>query len=242
MYDHEAMQEAVILELFKAAHQGDISIFNFLFKYATDEQKQEIVNTPFNGLGLLQFAVGENQEAIVSYLLSIPGIDIDRQTYEGLTALIKAVAIRNQKLVTLLLAAGADPNIQDRLGVTALMLAALYNYPLIVSDLIAHGADLTLENQAGMTALSLAARRGHLDIVQQLLDFMDINSNEVIDAFFVALKEGHRLILKEFLVDRELDVNDIIDEGHSPLWIALNSQIPNREEIIALLLEYGARE
>ena len=79
----------------------------------------------------------------------------------------------NERIVRLLLAAGADVNAAKLVsGHTALHIAAEAGHLKILRILVDAGADVNAELSGGETPLHLAAEKGHDDIVKMLYDLM----------------------------------------------------------------------
>lgn len=72
------------------------------------------------------------------------------------------------RVVDVLIDAGADKDARDKDGRTALMLAALVDADAAVKALLAKGAGVDVADAEGDTALLLAARRGSLKALQRL--------------------------------------------------------------------------
>jgi ankyrin repeat protein len=97
----------------------------------------------------------------------------------GPVSALNAASTRgHERIVRVLLDAGADPNIQDcaaaYFGVTPLMSASRMGHTDIVKLLLEHGADVNAEVTAvenlGRTSLAYACMMGHVDIVKLLLE------------------------------------------------------------------------
>jgi len=89
---------------------------------------------------------------------------------DGVPAIIRAVATKEEKLVEILLKAGARPDDRDEDRRSALTLAAELNELAEMRLLIEHEADVDLPGSQSETALLKAARLGHIDAVRILLE------------------------------------------------------------------------
>ena len=76
----------------------------------------------------------------------------------------------NERLLRVLLRAGARVNERDNDGETALMYAAMRGQDVYVDLLLKAGADKELRNSIGRTALMLAEEEGHENCAQLLRD------------------------------------------------------------------------
>ena len=104
-------------------------------------------------------------------------------------------------------------NMQRRLGGIALMLAAQNGHDMVVERLlIIHGINVNMQDQLGITPLMSAAQKGHIAIVEQLLEASGI------------------------------EVNLQCALGSTALRLAQQSNGPNKDAVIKLLLAHGATE
>jgi len=81
-------------------------------------QEDDLSNTP------LLWAVIRENHGVVKLLLTCNGLDIDKQGYNGQTALWSAAAYKDVEMVRLLTNGGADPNKANNNGQTPLMMAS----------------------------------------------------------------------------------------------------------------------
>jgi ankyrin repeat protein len=82
--------------------------------------------------------------------------------------LISAALRGHDRIVTLLLAAGADPNYANAAGGTALMAAASRGLVDICRSLVLAGAKTNLKDAAGRTAADWALQDGHDALAEEL--------------------------------------------------------------------------
>lgn len=125
----------------------------------------------YNGLSCLMMAACGHIE-IVKKLneTTTLGIDSPADVIKS-TPLIGAIQSNHPKICELLLQKGANINLQDKGGDTALMYAIECHQLEIVAKLLAAGADWTLKNGKGETALLLAQKKGHKNIVEEIIKF-----------------------------------------------------------------------
>jgi len=96
----------------------------------------------------------------------------------GWTALMRAAYLGREKIINLLIQAGADLNVQDNRGLTALMWANNGNKE-IVDLLIQSNADINIKDNDGTTALIYAAYKDHPEIVGLLIQAgADVNTKD----------------------------------------------------------------
>lgn len=128
----------------------------------------------------------KNKDTTALQNLLATGESLERQDTRGWTALMYATSEGTEKMVSLLLEAGASVHISDRWSRNPLHLAA--DAPAaVVRSLIKAGAELDKRNSGGVTPLMLAAGNGRQDIVDILLragarlNLKDYQSNSVVD-------------------------------------------------------------
>jgi ankyrin repeat protein len=130
-----------------------------------------------------------------------------------------------EKIVEILVDAGAEVNIQDRLGRTPLHSAALRGHVEVVKILLATGkVDLELKDFGGRTALSWAAGEGHLAVVQELLatGIVDVDTKDGADRtpLMFAAAHGKSEMVEELIATGLADVNAKDRKGRTPLMHA----------------------
>lgn len=102
-------------------------------------------------------------------LVDTHGLDINRASACGDTALHTAVRFGYAPRVEQLLAAGAAIDVVDAAGYTPLAIAAQEVLPVTVGMLMKHGADPNICTQEGETALSIAGGALCVRAVEELL-------------------------------------------------------------------------
>jgi ankyrin repeat protein len=163
------------------------------------------------------------------------------------TALLAAISAGKEKLVHMLLDAGANFNAPAERGLwhTPLQRAAELGRDDIVSLLIGRGADVnaTSSRRDGGTALQLAIRGGHKSVVSILLDGgADINAGATCGLRRTPLQlaaEIGSMEMVEMLLEREALINAAPSrqDGGTALQCAA---IGGYTQIVARLLELGA--
>lgn len=94
--------------------------------------------------------------------------DISRRGAYSKSAIGKAIACGNVKIVERLIENGADLNLSDQEGVTSLMYAAAFGLEDIYSLLLKAGADSTTNDIHGLTIVDWAIRGGNQAIVRMI--------------------------------------------------------------------------
>lgn len=90
-----------------------------------------------------------------------------------------------------------------------------------------------------MNPLHLAARNGHYSVVQQLLQFPNINVNTIGSkmsktALHYAAENGHHRVIKVLLEVKDIDVNALASGGMTPLICAACSKSGESVSLLAL--------
>lgn len=168
-----------------------------------------------NGQTLLMAAVHANEVAILDILLQHINIDPDMSDSNGRTPLMAAIILGNDEISEHLIYGLASPGLTDNYGNTALMYAVNADNNNIVKLLLDLGndtVDINHINHKGMFALMLAVLKGNSDIVSLLLN------------------------------QSEIDVNLANEAGQTALSIARDSTHANKDAIIKMLVDKGARE
>src|SRR5699024_5375443 len=125
----------------------------------------------------------------------------------------------------LLIEYGADINIRNHNEDNVLLYAGAEGLLEIVKLAIEANADTTLTNRFGGTALIPAADRGHVEVVDYLLEKSDVDVNHVNDLHWTALLEAvilgdgaepHQEIVN-LLIQHGADIHLADKEGVTPL-------------------------
>ncbi|MBI4747975.1 MAG: ankyrin repeat domain-containing protein [Acidobacteria bacterium] len=158
-----------------------------------------------------------------------PPIDV------GATPLIYA---RDQKIVRLLLDAGADVNARTSDGDTVLIRSASYASREVIGALLNAGANVNLQNTTGDTALHSAAFNGRSDILQMLLgagatvDTSDIGG---YTALIWAASNNHGEAVR-VLLKFGANMNAANNDGYTGLILAT---VHGYQETVKVLIEAG---
>jgi len=167
-----------------------------------------------------------------------------------MTALCLAAEFGHDKMIQLLLAAGADPNLEPIQGETALMLAARCGSLKSVEHLLKEGAKIDTENEADQTALMYAAHEGHTEVVEFLIKKgakIEQESSRGLTAFLYAIRGGHIAVVETF-IEHGVNINKPVKtkgnkkfgvkSGTTPLMMAIQNA---HYELALKLLDAGAK-
>jgi ankyrin repeat protein len=155
-------------------------------------------------------------------------------------ALSEAILAGDLAEVDRLLEAGIDANGESPFG-PVIVLAAAEGNADAVRLLAEHGADVGAQAASGRTPLTEAALKGHVAVIEQLLDQgADIDRSDATTnrwaALAAAASEGH-LPVVELLIARDADVNQTDGTGSAALHWAAASGNPG---VGQLLIDAGA--
>lgn len=123
--------------------------------------------------------------------------NIDKQDYEGWTALHWAVKASDFETSRAVLEAGANPNIEDNYGIVPLMTAAGDGHLEIVQMLLATDVNIDHQNYDGWTPLIYAVSNDQIDTVRALLEAganIEIKDNQDSTALMLAIQRGNQEI------------------------------------------------
>jgi uncharacterized protein len=152
----------------------------------------------------------------------------------------RAITRDDVRAIDRLLARGFDVNTRDERDIPPLILALQIDSVRVAHYLVAH-ADTNINdiNPAGESALMIAALRGHVDLVDAILDRnVPINQPGWTALHYAATHSGPAAasLIQRFL-DRYAYIDAESPNGTTPLMMAARY---GTEESVALLLEAGA--
>jgi ankyrin repeat protein len=136
-----------------------------------------------NQMTALMLGAQYGKEAAVRQLLGFEGVDVNKQTEFGHTALMYATMYGYMGIVQQLVSKiktirdGYGINLQTSYGDTALSYAASAGYADIVGYLLENGANWNTHTRFGMTPLMIASANGHFEVVKKILNFNGVNNS-----------------------------------------------------------------
>lgn len=188
---------------------------------------------------VLMTAVVNNNESLVKVLIAA-NADVNKQNSDGWTALLFAVYNNFDKIALKLIEAGADVHRKNNRDETPLFLAIYKNNESIVSALIPAGA----ANNTNVDALlEYAWQFANRQTIQALFSSHLLKNRKVDfnEALPIAAFYGN-LDAVQFLIEQGADVNEYAIDNKKALTIARKLDSPNKDAIIKILLDHGAKE
>jgi ankyrin repeat protein len=153
------------------------------------------------------------------------------------TALSRAASRGHERIVRLLVSAGADVNQRTGTSATALMRAAAQGHASIVAYLVDHGADPALRNEQGLTARDAARRAGHSPVAK-LLEKEEARGKRLpVNSPVLRAVAGGDLEAVQHFLDAGVSVDSARIMGPALLHVAV---IRHRPAMVEFLLSRGA--
>ncbi|XP_015115205.1 uncharacterized protein LOC107039871 isoform X1 [Diachasma alloeum] len=246
--DIDATDECGYSALHLAAEHGYLDLVKLLIKAGAKVDHREDTGELFPRTMLcdepLRLAL-RNRHIEVARTLLEAGANPNKRYFFG--SEINLVSPLDLDCMELLLAFGAQPNTRDRAGLTPLMKAARLPQGIAsVLLLLSYGADVNAMADARhdyRTVLHYAILGGDTTVINLLLKQgarLDLGPDyQKPTALDLSILKGDPIIV-EMLLEAGADVNASSPIIGSPLHVACADNIPNRLEVLSMLLERGA--
>jgi ankyrin repeat protein len=233
-------QEEMNKLLFQAAREGRKSAAGLLIHHGANPD-----STDDGGKSPWYIAAEEDHGHMINELIARQA-ERQAETSDAIRNIKQATlfqAVRNgtQKVVELLIAAGADKNGKDSSDdKTPLHVAMESNQIKVVEWLIAEGADIMARDSAGQTILHIAARLDRFETIAQLLARKELrkDSRDVMGQtpLHVAATCGN-FEATRLLIDKGVGIDMTDCEGRTPLHAAAEH---GKDRIVRYLVLKGA--
>lgn len=196
-------------------------------KYRMSNNKGEFIKlVKMGGLYSIKYALDQ-------------GANVNSTDRKGHTALVAAVSLCLEDVVSLLLEYGAKVNEVGSYGESALGVAASKGYDDLVQLLLVSGAEPDAAQSTRKLALCEAANCGSMTISKMLLDWgADVNAVDLTGktALSYAASHGHSQIV-QLLLENEAEVDKASRAGQTPLFQAVSI---GNARCVELLLIFSA--
>ncbi|PSN45791.1 hypothetical protein C0J52_10757 [Blattella germanica] len=222
-----------VTPLMGAALEGNEQVAIVLLKHGANPH---IIDK--SGNNVMHYVALRNIVCLVKLLLE-SGCEIDISNGEGVTPLMRAVAMGNKEVAITLLQYGANPHAKDKSGSCVMHYAVERNIPELIETLMNFKCDVNCSNTEGVTPLMKAATFGREEVVVKLLhlgakaDAKDKFGNSVMH--YVAVRNVPGLV--DLLLESECTIDRSNNEGVTPLLRAVSM---DNEEVAMKLLNHGA--
>ncbi|CAL1296048.1 unnamed protein product [Larinioides sclopetarius] len=184
-----------------ACQQGHTEVVKVLIKHKANVDK--MTNAQHDKLTPLMFASQKGHLDVVKLLIE-HGAQVEMKDKKQRTALTHAVINGHAHVTSYLLRLGANPNSTDSSGNTLVHYAAAYGWYFCLKLLIEAGASLNLPNDWKITPLSLAFMKGHMGLVDFLVEQpgIDINVDVNNDSGMTLVMQALRSRINSSMLER----------------------------------------
>ena len=183
----------------------------------TDNQVLVLRAADVDGRTAFYLACWAGHAEVVSFLLGVPGVDINRAKSTGATPLNVASQNGHARVIDLLLSApGIEVNRATKFGATPLFIASQNGHAAVVDLLLsARGIEVNCQiSTTGTTPLFVASYNGHAAVVKLLLSApgleIDAARHSGATPLMIAAHRGHAAIAFS-LVGRGARTHDVPD-------------------------------
>ncbi|PAA80292.1 hypothetical protein BOX15_Mlig034192g1 [Macrostomum lignano] len=196
----------------------------------------------FNGKKLTLAMVAslfDRHEILIPLTCISAKANLNKQTEDGITALIIASEQGHEIMIDSLIKARADVNLQQNQGGSPLHIASQNGHHKVIESLIKAEADVNLQDIEGSSPLYIASQKGHHKVIESLIKAQaDVNlqQNQGCSPLYIATQNGHHKVI-ESLIKAQADINLQQNQGGSPIHIASQK---GHQKVIELLIKAQA--
>lgn len=166
-----------VTPLWAASYSGNVDLVRYIIQNGVNVNKESVAT----GSSPLRVAAYDGHLPVVKFLVD-SGADIDsRKIQDDTTPLMVACDRRHKDVAIYLLDRGANVNLVCSKGETALHDCCRNGDLELTKLLVQRGACIT-RSKTGLTEVLLAAVKGHVDIVNFLVDIPDCSRDDKADA------------------------------------------------------------
>jgi ankyrin repeat protein len=204
----------------QAVQNGNIEMARLLASLGANVNKNNA-----DGVVPLIWAAQHTKPELISFLLTLPTIDVNARDRNGDTAIMHAVLVGAMDSVEALAQHKASLDIKNNDGDTVLTLAAKKGLWDSLEKIINMGANSNAQNAQGDTVLMIALREGQVDSARRLLNYginPTLKNNDGLTAVDIAVEKGEWPIIV-VMAQHGLDINKSLTNGKSILQQALAS-------------------
>lgn len=193
---------------------------------------------------LLRAVSEEDFDEVTTLIANGTNVNAKDKNYNGITALFLAVESGNIKMVETLLNFGAKVNVRDDEKRTPLMSLDYDATPELVNLLLRYNAKVSAVDKEGNNVLHRAAENDNAEIIQLFIkENADINAQNKEGQTPLMIAAYHEnLETVKTLLSAGAKVNIRDNEDETALSIAKGEEGEAAEEIVNLLIQYGAKE
>ncbi|XP_035210259.1 uncharacterized protein LOC118184666, partial [Stegodyphus dumicola] len=159
--------------LMTAVSKNDDRAFSILKGHLEKTGNLDINHADHNGFTLLTIAAERGYLEYTKIFLNLPGQQVDKQTNDGMTALMLAVMRGQQEIVRELIAAGSDILLEEKRGATALCMS-IVNRQTAITDMMLGRLHKKSRDSYVKNRISLLSRPRLGDEQQNLLFYKKI--------------------------------------------------------------------
>lgn len=221
-------------DFYRTSLENCIDVIKFLVKLNDrfDMNDNDLVEEGYTAFNI---ACIKGNLGCVQFLATVPGIDLNKEDYEGCSPFYNACSENNLEIVKFLATVpGIDLNQVDTAFCSPFNVACYYGNIEIIKFLISLGNRINfaqLDDQ-NKTALNLACYMNKLEIVKLLvtgLPEFDVNivDDNGLTPFNTACYYGHIEIVKFLATIPHVDINKADNDGHTPIDNALKVYEPD---------------